>query len=204
MASASAATAVPPGEGEFAFGCEFLDPITNNLRVFNVAVWEKDASVEVYDPKARRTVLKRCVPFESVRVDDFVINNTVTVMGRSYLVKSYLNAATRARFTTVRETSICLIKPDGLPHMGSLVTELLDSGFDIGAMKLCKLSHDEAGEFLESKRGSSTYAESVRFLCSDAVLALLVTAENAVSKLQGVAGPADPADATEALPDSIR
>jgi nucleoside diphosphate kinase len=204
MAASLAATAAPPGEGEYAFGCEFLDPITNNLRQFNIAVWEKDASVEVYDPKVQRTVLKRCVPFETVGIDDFVINNTVTVMGRSYLIKSYLSAATRARFTTLRENAICLVKPDALPHMGTLVTELLDSGFDIGAMKLCKLSAEEAAEFLESKRGTATFAESVRFLASDAVLAVLVTAENAVSKLQGVAGPANPADAAEALPDSIR
>lgn len=199
-----AAAMVTPGERQFAFGCEFLDPISSTLRRFSVAVWEKDGTVEVYDPKARRTFLKRCEPLESVAVDDFFIGNTVTVMSRPYLVKEYLNAVTKERFSKERATSICLIKPDGLPHVGRVMDELYDAGFAIGAVRMVRLSEEEAGIFYETRKGKPGHAESVRLLSSDAVVALVVGAENAVSKLQGLAGPADPRDAKEALPTSIR
>ncbi|KAA0168462.1 hypothetical protein FNF27_00903 [Cafeteria roenbergensis] len=190
--------------GQYSFGCELLDPITNTLRPYNIAMWPFDASVEVYDPTSRRTILKRCRPRESISVDDFFLGNTITVMSRPYVVRKYLSAETEARFATKRATSLCVIKPCSTGHAGTLVDELLTSGFDIGAVRMVRLSKAEAEEFYRERRHRPSFVQEVEFLAADAVIAVVVSAEDAVSKLQGWAGPANPADAAEALPGSIR
>lgn len=189
---------------QYSFGCELLDPITNTLRPFNIAMWPFDASIEVYDPTNRRTILKRCRPRETISVDDFFLGNTITVMSRPYVVRKFLSAETEARFTTKRATSLCVIKPCNTSHAGTLIDELLSGGFDVGAMRMVRLSKEEAEEFYSDRRRRSTFAAEVEFLAADAVIAVVVSAADAVSKLHGWAGPADPADAAEALPGSIR
>jgi len=190
--------------GPFSFGCDLLDPVTNALKRYNLAMWPLDASVEVYDPTVRRTVLKRCRPREAVTVDDFFLGNTVTIMARPFVVREYLGEVTRARFASKRATSMCVIKPDALAHMGTLMDELLSAGFDIGAARMVRLSREEAEEFYSPEGKRDTFDARAALLCADAVLAISVSAEDAVSRLQGWAGPADPAAAREALPDSIR
>jgi nucleoside-diphosphate kinase len=200
---ASSLTAAP-GEATFAFKAEFLDPVSSILHTYHIAVFEKDGTVEVFDPKARRTVLKRCKPKEGVTVDDFFVGNTVTVMSRAYLVKQYLNSVTHSRFSTARGTSCVVVKPDGLKHMGSILDEVMSAGFDIGAMRLVKLSRREAEEFYETATKHPHHAAMVDHLCSDAILACIVSAGDVVSRLHGFAGPADPSVASETSPASIR
>lgn len=76
------ALARTPGEGRFAFGVEWLDPHAGMYRNLNMMFFEADGSVELFDVKARRNFLKRCVPAESFTARDCTVGATVTVRAR--------------------------------------------------------------------------------------------------------------------------
>lgn len=200
---ATMAAATLPGEEVYAFRGEYLDP-SNMLKSLHIAWHAKDSTVEIYDPHARRVFLKRTIPAESISIDDFAIGNTVTIMSRAYKIVEFLNAVTRARFSTLRTTTIAVIKPDGLAHMGRLLTMLQEAGFAITNATLIKLDLSEAEHFYEPIRAGTDFAARAAHLSRDAVLAVALAAENCVARLHAVAGPADPADALDAAPTSIR
>lgn len=164
--------------------------------------------MEMYDPKARKTFLKRCQPTEDVVLQDLAVGGRVTIMSRPLAVVRYLDQATQERFKVTTTTTLCLVKPDVYNRAGDIVDSIQAEGLTVSRCRLVQLSRAEAEEFLAPRRKNrafaAAFADHAKLLCADAVLALEVKGNDSVSSMHLLAGPAQPHDALQAAPASIR
>ncbi|CAE7445527.1 Nme7 [Symbiodinium sp. KB8] len=162
----------------------------------------------MYDPKARKTFLKRCQPTEDVVLQDLAVGGRVTIMSRPLAVVRYLDQATQERFKVTTTTTLCLVKPDVYNRAGDIVDSIQAEGLTVSRCRLVQLSRAEAEEFLAPRRKNrafaAAFADHAKLLCADAVLALEVKGNDSVSSMHLLAGPAQPHDALQAAPASIR
>lgn len=196
-----------PGQAKYSFLASWLDEVSGVVRDFNVSFWTSDSTVEMYDPKARRLFLKRTLPRERVTLASFALGNTVTVMGRPLQIKKYLNPVTEAAFKTTRTTTVCVIKPDALPSMGTIIDLIVAAGLDLVQARMVRLNAREAEFLLQDKRrllSPDKFKALASHLTRDACLALAVAGDDSVAVLHKCAGPSDPEDARAASAGSIR
>lgn len=191
------------GGSRYCFSVQWLDPHAKITRTFNLMLWEADLTVEIYDVANRRTFLKRTSPPEALRLEDFFIGGTVTVYSRRFAIKEYGDALTERRFQVARSTTLALVKPDGLPHLGKIISAVYNNGLDIGRVLMVRMSPRQATEFVAS-RPRAEQAALADHLSRDAVVALEVVGPDVVNTWHGVMGPADPDVAREAAPRSLR
>lgn len=95
--------------------------------------------------------------------------------------------------------TLAIIKPDAIAggKAGKILAHLEDAGFEIRALRLVRMSPDQAGAFYAVHRGKPFYDELVAFMTSGPVIPLVLEAENAVPKLRETIGATDPAEAAE-------
>ena len=99
--------------------------------------------------------------------------------------------------------TLAIIKPDAIQNRltGKIIDHILDSGFDIIAMKKIHLSFDEAKEFYAIHKEKPFYSDLVSFMTSGPCVVLTLQKEEAVEAWRNTIGATDPA---EAAPDTIR
>jgi nucleoside-diphosphate kinase len=95
--------------------------------------------------------------------------------------------------------TLAIIKPDAVAngHTGKIIAHLQDAGFRIVAMKLTRLSKEQAGEFYGVHRERPFYGELVEFMTSGPVVPMALEREDAVARYREVIGATDPAEAAE-------
>jgi nucleoside-diphosphate kinase len=95
--------------------------------------------------------------------------------------------------------TLAIIKPDavGSRKAGKVLAHLEDAGFRVRAMRMTRLTRDQAGEFYAVHRERPFYGELVDFMTSGACVPLVLEAGDAVSRLREVIGATDPAEAAE-------
>jgi nucleoside-diphosphate kinase len=95
--------------------------------------------------------------------------------------------------------TLAIIKPDALGSgkAGKILAHLEAAGFRIGALRMVRLSREQAGEFYAVHRERPFYAELVDFMTSGACIPMALEADNAVGRLREVIGATDPAEAAE-------
>lgn len=143
--------------------------------------------------------------------------------GRQLTVVGYADEYTRKRFEKTRSRSLCLVKPDGVKHLGKvrvcaagegggglrrpgprsprrpppqILTHLADAGFTLSNLRSMKLNERDASE-LVGFAGAAHVA-------SDVCVAVEVVGEEGVAQLRALAGPDDPAAARRENPRSLR
>ena len=72
-----------------------------------------------------------------------------------------------------------------------------DAGFVIKAMKLTKLSPEQAGEFYTVHKGKPFYESLIEFMSSGPIVAALLEKENAVDDYRKLIGATNPENAAE-------
>jgi nucleoside-diphosphate kinase len=99
--------------------------------------------------------------------------------------------------------TLAIVKPDavGSGKAGKILAHLEGAGFRVRALKLLRLSKEQAGAFYEVHRERGFYAELVEFMTSGPVMPMVLEAPDAVAKLRATIGATDPA---EAAPGTIR
>ena len=92
-----------------------------------------------------------------------------------------------------------MIKPDATAagHTGKIIDKILGAGFSIKAMKLTKLSKDEAGTFYEVHKERGFYGELVDYMTSGPIVAAILEKDNAVEDFRTLIGATDPQKAAE-------
>ncbi|MFM9986498.1 MAG: nucleoside-diphosphate kinase [Flavobacteriales bacterium] len=92
-----------------------------------------------------------------------------------------------------------MIKPDATAagHTGKIIDKIIGAGFKIKAMKLTKLSKEEASQFyaVHSERGF--FGELVEYMTSGPIVAAILERENAVEEFRNLIGATDPQKAAE-------
>ena len=101
--------------------------------------------------------------------------------------------------------TLAIIKPDAVSSgkAGKILAHLEAAGFEVGAMKLARLSADQAGAFYSVHEGRSFYGELVELMTSGPVIPMVLEADDAVAKLRDTIGATDPADAAEGTVRSL-
>lgn len=99
--------------------------------------------------------------------------------------------------------TLAIIKPDAIQNRltGKIIGHILDSGFDIIAMKKIHISVAEAKEFYEIHKEKPFYSDLVSFMTSGPCVVLTLQKEEAVEAWRNSIGATDP---SEASPGTIR
>lgn len=92
-----------------------------------------------------------------------------------------------------------MIKPEAVANgdMGKIIDMIIDAGFDIKALKLTKLTPEQAGEFYEVHKERPFYGELVDYMSSGPIVAAVLEKDNAVADFRKLIGATDPTKAEE-------
>lgn len=95
--------------------------------------------------------------------------------------------------------TLAIIKPDavGAGKAGKILAHLEGAGFTVRALRMVRLTRDQAGAFYAVHRERPFYAELVDFMTSGPCIPMILEAQDAVSRLRETIGATDPAEAAE-------
>ena len=99
--------------------------------------------------------------------------------------------------------TLAIVKPDAVASgkAGAILAHLEKAGFTIRAMRMTRLTPDQARSFYEVHRERPFYESLVSFMTSGPCIPLVLEAERAVPLLRDTIGATDPA---EAEPGTVR
>jgi nucleoside-diphosphate kinase len=97
------------------------------------------------------------------------------------------------------DLTFTMIKPEAVAagHAGKIIDMLIENGFRVEALKLTRLSRQEAGTFYEVHRERPFYGELVEYMASGPIYAAILRKDNAVEDFRRLIGATDPAQAEE-------
>jgi nucleoside-diphosphate kinase len=92
-----------------------------------------------------------------------------------------------------------MLKPDAIEngYTGKIIDMIIQAGFEIKAMKLTRLTTEQAQKFYEVHSERPFYGELVEYMTSGPIVAAILEKENAVADFRALIGATDPADAAE-------
>jgi len=95
------------------------------------------------------------------------------------------------------ERTLAIIKPDAVErHLaGKILQRIEDSGFQIRAMRLVRLSKKDAEGFYAVHRERPFFASLTDFMSSGAAIVMVLEAADAIKKWRTLMGATDPAKA---------
>lgn len=104
---------------------------------------------------------------------------------------------------TVRERTLCIIKPDAVAagQAGQILARLEAAGFQILALEMRRLSRAEAEGFYHVHRERPFFGSLADFMSSGPCVPMVLEAEGAIAKLRELMGATDPA---KAAPGTLR
>jgi len=96
-----------------------------------------------------------------------------------------------------------IIKPNAVRtgKTGPILAMINESGFEIAAMKMLRMTTEQAESFYEVHRGKPFFESLVEFMTSGPVFVMILRHENAVEEFRKLIGATDPA---KAEPGTIR
>lgn len=99
----------------------------------------------------------------------------------------------------IGKQTFTMIKPVAVQrgHIGPIIKMITDAGFQIKAMKLTRLTKDQAGVFYQVHKGKPFYEDLTTFMSSGPIVAMILEKENAVADFRKLIGATDPNDAEE-------
>lgn len=100
---------------------------------------------------------------------------------------------------TTGNKTLAIIKPDAVAkgNAGNILAHLEKNGFRVRAIRMLRLSRDQAGEFYAVHRERPFYGSLVEFMTSGAAIPILLERDGAVAKLREVIGATDPKEAAQ-------
>lgn len=101
------------------------------------------------------------------------------------------------------ERTLLIIKPDAVKarHIGDILKIVVDAGFDVKALRMTRLTRDQAARFYAVHEGKSFYESLQTYMTSGKIVPVALERDNAVTKLREVLGATDP---SKAAPGTIR
>ncbi len=101
------------------------------------------------------------------------------------------------------ERTLSIIKPDGVRKglAGEVMRRLEQAGIRICAMKMVRLTLDQAGMFYTVHRERPFYSSLTEFMSSGPIVAMVLEGENVIRRNRELMGATNP---KEALPGTIR
>ncbi len=103
----------------------------------------------------------------------------------------------------IMERTLSIIKPDGVQKnlIGKVLARFEEKGLKISALKMVKISKDDAKRFYIVHRERPFYASLTDFLSEGPIVVMVAGGENAIAKVRQIMGATNP---KEAAPGTIR
>ena len=97
------------------------------------------------------------------------------------------------------EQTLAIVKPDAVGRnlAGKVIAHLEENGFRVRALRMMRLSREQAAAFYAVHRERPFYESLVGFMTSGPVVPMVLEREGAVARLREVIGATDPAEAAE-------
>lgn len=97
------------------------------------------------------------------------------------------------------EQTFTMIKPDAVAanHIGEILAQYENSGLHVVALKMVKMTPEEAMKFYAVHKERPFYSELVSFVSSGPVVAIVLDGDNAVKKTREIIGATDPKEAAQ-------
>lgn len=101
------------------------------------------------------------------------------------------------------ENTLSIVKPDGVKKnvIGDVISRFEKKGLKISALRLLKLSKSDAEQFYIVHKERPFYGSLTEFMSEGPVVAMVVSGDNAISKVRELMGATNPKDAA---PGTIR
>lgn len=95
--------------------------------------------------------------------------------------------------------TLTIIKPDAVGNgvAGAILKEIQKAGFKIVALKLTRLTPEQAGQFYAVHKQRPFYGDLVKFMTSGPVIPAILEKDNAVEAFRTLIGATNPANAAE-------
>jgi nucleoside-diphosphate kinase len=95
--------------------------------------------------------------------------------------------------------TLAIIKPDAVSsgNAGKILAHVEAAGFRVRALRMTRLTPDQARAFYAVHRERPFYGSLVEFMTSGPCVPMILEAENAVPRFREVIGATDPAEAAE-------
>ncbi len=99
----------------------------------------------------------------------------------------------------IKERTLAIIKPDATRKnvVGEIIAAITQDGFTVLAMKMTRISREQASEFYAVHRDRGFFGELVDFMSSGAIVPIALEKENAVADYRSLIGATDPTEAAE-------
>lgn len=96
------------------------------------------------------------------------------------------------------EQTLAIVKPDSVAanHIGDIIAMYEKGGLKIAALRMVKLSKEDAEKFYQVHKERPFYKDLVTFMSSGPVVAMVLEGNDAVARNRELIGATDPASAT--------
>lgn len=104
------------------------------------------------------------------------------------------------KFNIMKENNtLTIIKPGAVnkQYIGPILNMINEAGFKIIAMKMVKMSLEQAGKFYAIHRSKPFYESLIEFMSSGPVVVAILEKENAVQEFRRLIGATNPEEAEE-------
>jgi nucleoside-diphosphate kinase len=97
------------------------------------------------------------------------------------------------------ERTLAIIKPDAVKKnvIGEITAMITKAGFNILAMKMTRISMEQAGAFYEVHKERPFYGELCEYMSSGPIVPMVLEKDNAVEDYRKLIGATDPNEAEE-------
>ena len=97
------------------------------------------------------------------------------------------------------QRTLTIIKPDGVAqnNSGDILRAFEENRFKIVAMKMLRLTRQEAEGFYAVHRGKPFFDSLTTFMSSGRIVVMVLEAEDVINRLRAVMGATNPANAAE-------
>ncbi|XP_050296485.1 nucleoside diphosphate kinase 7 [Anthonomus grandis grandis] len=188
---------------KLSFLAEWYDYDSSYKKRFVLNFHPSDNTLELYDRDLNRTYLKR-TKMDNLELKDVFVGNTLRIYGRQVRITDYADCRTENIIGHTKQHTFALIKPELLPKLGEVITEIQRRGFQICNMKMANLTRKEVLDLFEPYKGDSFLPFILEHLISGSVVAVELVGDNAVARWLEVLGPDDPLEARKDAPNSLR
>lgn len=92
-----------------------------------------------------------------------------------------------------------MIKPDAVAgrHAGAILQQIENAGFEIVALKMTRITLEQASQFYSIHEGKPFYEVLINFMSSGKIIAAVLKKDNAVADFRSLIGNTNPAKAEE-------
>jgi len=179
--------------------------MAGQMRKYTLLFFPEDGNpqIEMIDSKLKRMFLKK-TPISDLTLADLHIGNLVNVFSRQLSITGYADSFTQAALSNNQEHTLMVIKPNAVPHAGSILEAVTSSGLTIANLRQVQLLRKDVEEFYAEHRGKAFFENLVAFMSSGPVIALDVVGAGAIGAVRAMNGPTDSARARSEAPNSLR